>query len=457
MKNSLTQYIELFEQNQNVVGQNSPIALNRLRPDALVALKNFGRLPGKRDEGFSETSLDEMFAPDLGVNISRIDFAVDVAKTFHCDVPNVSSLLGIVVNDSFRPTATLLRNCPEGVTVCSLAKAASEHPEFIEKYLGRISANRDAATALNTLFIQDGVLIHISAGCRLEKTIQIVNIFNADADILGFRRILIVVDDAASARVLVCDHSQNAEHTYVANQTVEIFLGKGSRLDYCDIEESSERTSRICQLFARQDASSTLTINGTSLMVGHTRNEYRIDLAGEHSSAEITGMAIADSQQVVDNSSFICHSVPRCHSNQLFKYLLYGQAHGAFEGSIYVAEDAVATEAYQSNRNILASDDARMHAAPQLEIYCDDVKCSHGAATGQLDNRALFYMRTRGVPEAEARMMLMQAFMTDVIDHIAIEPMRDRMRHLIERRLSGDRALCGDCRASSVPPNRCQK
>ncbi len=445
---SIDQYISLYEHNRETIDSNAPHALNRLRPDALSALKRFGRLPGKRDEGYSKLSLEDMFAPDFGVNIARVPFAVDVARSFRCDVPNVSTLLGVVVNDAFRPTATLVKNCPEGVTVDSLASVAASDPGFVDAYLGKLSDNRDAAAALNTLLMQDGVVIRVKEGVKLDKAIQIVNIFNASADLMGVRRVLVVLEADASARLLFCDHSQSGDFKYLSSQVTEIFLHRGASLDYCDIEESTEQTSRISQLYVSQDEGSRLTLNGSSLTVGTTRNEYLININGQHCDTELAAMAIADGRQVIDNSARINHFAARSHSNQLFKYLLDDHSQGAFEGLIYVAPDAVHTEAYQSDRNLLASTDARMHTAPQLEIYCDDVKCSHGAATGQLDQNALFYMQTRGVPKSEARMMLMQAFMADVIDRVAIDGLRDRLRHLVERRLSGDHAVCGDCAAS---------
>lgn len=445
---SIDQYISLFEHNRDAFSSTSPEALNRLREPALAALKRFGRFPDKRDEGYSRISVEEMFAPDYGVNIARVPFQVDIARTFKCDVPNVSTLLAVVVNDEFRPTATLLKNCPEGVSVESLASVAASDPDFIKEYLGRLSADRDAASALNTMLMQDGVVVRVKAGVCLDKAIQIVNIFNAAATLMSVRRVLVVLEKGSSARILVCDHSQSTDYDYLSSQVTEIFLHEGASLEYCDIEESSERTTRMSQLYVSQYADSRLTVNGTSLTVGRTRNEYLVDINGQGCDTDLAVMAIADGEQVIDNSSRINHLVSRSRSNQLFKYLLDDKSQGAFEGLIYVAQDADHTEAYQSDRNLLASADARMHTAPQLEIYCDDVKCSHGAATGQLDQNALFYMQTRGVPRSEARMMLMQAFMSDVIDRVAIEGLRDRLRHLVERRLSGEHAVCGDCAAS---------
>lgn len=446
---SLDQYIDIFEQNRRTIDSGSAELFARLRDDALKALKRSGRFPTKRDEGYEKISLEDMFAPDFGINLARVPFAVDVTQSFRCDVPNVSTLLGVVVNDEFRPTATLLKNCPQGLTVMSLARAASERPELVGQYLGRVAGDGDdVPTNLNTLLMQDGVFVHVAAGTKVDKVVQIVNIFNADASLLALRRVLVVVEDGASLCLLLCDHTQNPDHDYLSDQVVEIALGRGAHLDYCDMEESSDRTSRISQVYVKQQEGSELTVNAMSLTVGRTRNEFRIELDGENCSAEIAGMAIADGSQVIDNSTVILHHVPRCRSNQLFKYLLDGEAQGAFGGLIRVDQGADHTQAYQSNRNMLASTDARMHTTPQLEIYCDDVKCSHGATTGQLDQSALFYMRTRGITVDEARMMLMQAFMSDVIDLVAIDGLRDRLRLLVERRLSGERASCRDCGAS---------
>ena len=159
----------------------------------------------------------------------------------------------------------------------------------------------------------------------------------------------------------------------------------------------------------------------------------------------LAGMAIGSGNQHADNSSNVNHRAAHCRSSQLFKYVLDDQSTGAFEGSILVSPEAPYTEAYQSNRNMLASQQARMHTKPQLEIYNDEVKCSHGATTGQLDASALFYMRSRGISEKEARLMLMQAFMADVIETVRMEGLRDRLRHLVEKRFYGQQTLCADC------------
>lgn len=444
MDTALTQYIRLFEHNAAAIDAASAPVLNCLRPCALSTLRH-AKLPDRRTEGYEKTSIEEMFAPDYGVNISRLNIPVDVAASFRCDVPNLSTLTGYVVNDAFVPSQGLVARLPDGVTMMSLAEAARTMPATVERYYGTIAPDTDPTVALNTLLAQDGVFIHVARGTRPEKALQIVEIFSAPVPMAAFRRMLIVIEEGASLNLLVCDHTQDRTRAYLSSRVIEIFAEAGSRLEMCAMEESSPLTSGHSHLYVAQDADSEVTVNSTTLTCGNSRNDFSIDLRGQHASVRLTGMAIGNDSMHVDNNSSVVHTAPRCHSDQLFKYVLDGASTGAFEGSILVKESAPYTEAYQSNRNILASTDARMHCKPQLIIYNDEVKCSHGATTGQLDTDALFYMRQRGIPEAEARTMLMQAFMVDVIDSVHIPGLNERLRHLVDRRFSGTLGDCPGC------------
>lgn len=446
MNGSLTQYIKLYERNAATVNGGSAPALNRPRPEALSALQGKS-LPSKSDEGYEKTSIEEMFAPDYGVNIARVNIPVDVAASFHCDVPNLSTLTGFVVNDAFVPATGLENRMPAGVTFMSLARAAREMPELVERHYGKLAPLASAPVALNTLLVQDGVFIHVAKGTRPEKALQLVEIFSAPVDMTAFRRMLIVVDDDAELRLLVCDHTQERGHGYLASRVIEIAAGRDASVEVCLLEESSERTAVHSMLYMAQGEGSRTVVNTTTLTCGNTRNEFDISLDGPNASARLTGMAIGGGKMHIDNNSDITHAAPHCHSDQLFKYVLDDESTGAFEGSILVEPSAPFTEAYQSNRNILASERARMHCKPQLIIYNDEVKCSHGATTGQLDAEALFYMRQRGIPEAEARTMLMQAFMIDVIDSVRIPGLNERLRHLVDRRFSGVLGDCPGCKA----------
>lgn len=447
MDNALSQYIDLYKENAELINANSAPALNDLRADALNALDG-AHLPTRRTEGFEKTSIEDMFAPDFGVNIIRVNIPVDVANSFRCDVPNLSTLLGFVLNDSFHPTSKLESKLPEGVLFTSLRQAATQYPELVKRYYGSLAPLGDPSVALNTLLAQDGVFIYVPKNTRVERPLQLVNIFSAPVPMLAFRRVLVVLEEGAEMQLIVCDHTQDSSTDFLTSQIVEVVVGENASFETCAIEESSARTSRYSKLYVSQHAHSRVTYNSTTLTCGNTRNEFTIDLLGEHCETHLAGMAIGSEKMHIDNDSAINHRSPRCKSNQLFKYVLDDKSTGAFEGSILVADGAQFTEAYQSNRNILASTDARMHCKPQLEIYNDDVKCSHGATTGQLDNDALFYMRSRGIPEAEARTLLMQAFMVDVIDTVKINGLRERLHHLVDRRFSGTLGDCAGCRSN---------
>lgn len=447
--NALTQYIDLFRKNRAAIDAHSAPALSAARTAALELLEKVGRLPDRGDEGFEKTSVNDMFAPDFGVNIERRDLPADVAASFRCGVPNLSTLLGLVVNDRFAATPALLKNLPEGVDVCSLAQAARRWPDFVADYYAKLSSASQGASAshaaLNTLLCQDGVFIRVAPGVRLEKAIQLVDIFQSQFPLMAVRRVLLVAGEGSSVSVLKCDHTRPDSQNCLSSEVVEIFAGPGATVRWYDIEESSPSTSRYSQLFARQDDGSSLTVCASTLANGTTRNEFHLDVVGEHTVTHLSGMAIGSGEQHIDNSSDLRHAGFYGHSSQIFKYVLDDDATGAFEGSIEVCHGARFVEAYQSNRNILASRSARMHTKPQLLIYNDDVKCSHGATTGQLDDRALFYMQTRGIPLAVARRMLMQAFMADVIDAIELEPLRSRLLHMVECRFAGHPASCGEC------------
>lgn len=442
---ALKQYIDLYTENAALLQSHAPEVLNAPRAKALERLLEPGAcLPRRGDEGYPALSVEEMFAPDYGVNIARRQFGNDPSSVFKCGLPNISTLLALVVNDTFYATPNLLRNLPKGVEMTSLARAAKEQPELIAKYYNKLTDTTTAA-ALNTLLCQDGVFVRIQRGVQLEKPLQLVNVFNAPFPMMGVRRMLIVVEEGAQAQLLVCDHTADEAQKYLASQVVEIYVGRDATFDFYDLEESSLATSRMSQVFVEQDQNSSFTSNGTTLIGGITRNSYVVEHIAEHARTLLAGMAVAADNQIVDNATLVRHNTPKCESNQMFKYILEGQSKGSLYGRVVVDEKAKFTNAYQSNRNLLASTDARMYTRPQLEIYCDEVKCSHGTTVGQLDQNALFYMRSRGIPEAEAKMMLMQAFMEDVIDTVRIDALKTRLRQLVQLRLLGKLEHCADC------------
>lgn len=439
------QYIDLFAQCEDLVCRESSGVMNVPRAAALADFERLG-FPSSRAEDYRYTDVSRSFAPDYGMNLKRVRIPVNPQDVFHCDVPNLSTSLYFVVNDSFYHQALPKAHLPEGVYVGSLKDFSNERPEVVSRYYGKLAtSSKNGIVALNTMFAQDGFVVYVPQGVAVERPIQLVNIFRSDVDLMANRRVLVIMEPRSEAKLLVCDHSIDTVR-FLANQVIEVFVGEGASFDYYDLEESSDTTTRFSSLFVKQEAESNVVINGITLTNGLTRNDYQVELLGERAETTLCGMSILDKEQHVDTYTHITHAVPRCKSNELFKNVLNDQAVGAFSGRILVREGADKTEAYQSNRNLCATREARMYSKPQLEIYADDVKCSHGMTTGQLDEEAIFYMRSRGISLDEARMLLSVAFTSDVIDHVRVEALRDRLHRLVEKRFRGELAKCAGCR-----------
>lgn len=444
MSDALKQYLELYGQTGATLREHSCAPLNALR-DAAADMLRDARLPRPESDNYENCDLEAMLAPDYGINIRGVRAHANPNNTFRCDVPVTGKSPLVCMNDNILLPDTMPR-LPEGVFVGSMKRAAEVCPEVLEQYYGQAADLSNPVVALDTMLVRDGLLVYVPGGVTLNEPLQLVNILASVQPMMAVRRVLVVLGANAEARMLVCDHTQTDNVDLLALQTVEIFLGEGARFDYYDLEESSQRTGRISALYLRQQRDSRAMVNGMTLFNGTTRNEYYCRLDGEGADCRLYGMAISDNRRRVSTYSRIEHAVPHCHSDELFKYSADGEARCSFTGRIVVAPGAVKTEAYQACRNLLASNTARIQARPELEIYNDDVKCSHGCAIGQLDPMQVFYMRTRGIPEAQAHLLLRQAFMADVINPIAIPGLRDRLHMLVEKRFAGATAACSSCR-----------
>ena len=441
---SKEQYLNLYRECRNLITNHSSNVMNALRDEACCHLEQQG-FPTRSVEDYKYTDVEALFAPDYGLNVSRLDIPVNPYDVFKCDVPNMSTSLYFVVNDTFYNRALPKATLPEGVILGSLKELSAEHSELVSKYYGQLAHTEgDAVTALNTMLAQDGLLLYVPKGVVVEKPIQLVNILRADVNFMVNRRVLIIVEDNAQARILACDHTTD-EVDFLATQVIEAYVGRGASLELYELEESTPRTTRLSNLYVHQETDSRVHINDITLVGGTTRNTTRVTLAGRGAHIDLCGMAIADRQQHVDNHTFIDHAVSDCTSHELFKYVLDDEATGAFAGKVLVREGAQHTDSQQTNRNLCLTRQARMYTQPQLEIYADDVKCSHGATVGQLDEDALFYMQQRGISYTEARQLLMRAFVGEVIDGVGLEALRDRLHHLVEKRFRGELGKCGDC------------
>lgn len=438
------QYIELFAQTESTICKHSAEVINLPRRDAIEHFKHSG-FPSTKTEEYRYTDIDALFAPDYGMNLNRLHIPAHPQDAFKCEVPNMSTLLYFIVNDQFYESSFPHSSLPEGVIIDSLRSAALSHPELVKRYYAKLGiTEKDSITALNTAYVQDGLFVYLPKGVKLEKTLQIVNLNRANVDFMSHRRMLIVLEENTELRMLVCDHSMD-DVRFLTTQVNEVYIGKNASFDLYELEETHNQTTRLSNLYVQQEAHSRALLNGMTLHNGITRNQTRVIFNGESAETKMVGMAISDQKQHVDNLTHIDHAVPNCTSYELYKYVLDGEATGAFNGKVLVRPHAQHTNSLQSNKNLCMTRTAHMYTQPQLEIYADDVKCGHGSTVGQLDENALFYMQSRGISAKEARLMLMFAFVGDVIDYIQIDALRDRLHHLVEKRFRGEFNKCQGC------------
>ena len=439
------QYIDLYNQCKGMINKHAPQVLNDLRDKAFDDFCRQG-FPSKKVERYKYTDIQKIFEPDYGLNLNRLEIPVNPYDVFKCDVPNLSTSLYFVVNDSFYDKMLPKCSLAEGVIVGSLSKVAAEHPELVAKYYGKIAnTGDDAVTALNTMLSQDGLMVYVPKNVKVEKAIQVINILRSDVDLMVNRRVLIVMEQGSEAKFLFCDHAAD-DRNFLATQVIEAFVGENAKLDLYCLEETHYKNTRVSNVYIEQQANSVVNHNVITLHNGVTRNRLDLVFKGDGAECFANGCVIGDKSQHIDNNTLIDHQVGHCTSHQLYKYVLGDEAVGAFAGRILVRKDAQKTSSNEINQNLCTTKKARMFTQPMLEIYADDVKCSHGSTVGQLNDAAMFYMRQRGISEKEAKLLLEFAFVNEVVDQIQLEPLKERLRYLVEKRFRGELNKCEGCK-----------
>ena len=432
------QYIDLYQQCRQMICDHSSEVMNAQRDAAYERFMASG-FPTRKVERYKYTDMQALFAPDYGLNLNRLTIPVDPYHAFRCDVPNLSTSLYFVVNDGFFQQAQPKGHLPEGVIVGSL----KEHANGLYNHLA--GKDDDAVTNLNTMLAQDGLFVYVPKNVVLDRAIQVINILRSDVDLMVNRRVLIVLEEGAEAKFLFCDHAAD-DRRFLATQVIECFVGDNAKLDLYCLEETHHKNTRVSNVYIQQQANSRVNHNVITLHNGVTRNKLNLDLVGEGAECYCSGCVIADKQQHVDNNTLITHHAAHCNSHELYKYVLDDEATGAFAGRVLVKPGAQKTESQMTNQNLCATKKARMYTQPMLEIYADDVKCAHGSTVGQLNDAALFYMQQRGIPLKEARLLLQNAFINEVIDRMELTPLRDRLHYLVEKRFRGELNKCEGCK-----------
>jgi Fe-S cluster assembly protein SufD len=445
VKSEITEkYLELYKDNINKISDISSPFFNSFRAAAYDKFNELG-IPTKKNEAYKYTNLNSFFDHDYENYFMPVPADFIKAEEFRCEVTDLDAY-GIVLLNGFYPTLKeKLRQLPGGVWIGSLNEGAIQFADKFEKHFGKYAKSEtDGLVHLNTSMASDGLFIYIPEGVNMTRPVQVVNLVQADNDTFNQPRNLIIAEKNSKFSIIICDHTL-APQKFLTNAVTEVFVGENAHFDIIRVQNEHNNACKITNTFIHQEKNSVTSSNNITLHGGLIRNNTYHYLGGEGAESYSYGLFLADKWQHIDNFVNVDHAFPNCTSNQLFKGVLDDMSTGAFNGRILVRPDAQGTFAYQKNNNILLTDDAKMDTKPQLEIFADDVKCSHGATIGQLDDDALFYLQSRGINKREARLMLMFGFAHEVIQNIKIEALRERMDNLVMQRLKGELSRCASC------------
>lgn len=436
-------YTAHYSQVKEELFENSSDILNAKRNQAFQHFVMQG-IPTRKNENYKYTNLNPAFLPNFTFIHKKEEKTIRLDEAFRCDVPQLNTNLALVLNGWFYKNENKNGDLPEGVILDSLDRISKQKPELLAKYASLAKTDEDPLVALNTAYAKDGFFLYVPKNVVVKSPIQIINFLQNEKDTYTTQRNFILIEEGAKVQVLLCDHTLNLKK-YLSNSVTEIFAGNNTDIEFYTLQNQHNDATNLNSVFIEQQRDSRVTTHTASLHGGLVRNNLKFILDGENAQANMFGMAFMDKKQHVDNFTQVIHAQPHCESNQVYKNVLDDNSSGAFSGQIHVLRDAQKTNAFQRNNNLLLTDQANMQTKPQLIIDADDVKCSHGATVGQIDQEALFYLRTRGIDEDKARLMMMNAFAHEVVKEIKLEPLRDRIDELVEKRLQGEIAHCHNC------------
>jgi len=420
--------------------QGGPRWLQDLRDRGAARFSALG-FPTVRDEEWRFTNISPIANAEFTLangTATRVNDAI-VSGFLYGDAPHRL----VIVNGRFSPELSHVDGLGKGVHVGSLATAVTEQADVVQRYLGRLAEfGTKAFTALNTALAFDGAFVHIPDGIVLDRPLQLLFVTTASDSGLPTMsnvRALIVAGDRSQVRI-VETYAGPHDTPYFTNAVTEVFVGEGAVVDHYKVQQESVDAFHVASMHVHAGRSGNFSSHSFSLGGQIVRNDVAAVLDGEGAECTLNGLYLADGDRLVDNHTAIDHAKPHCPSHEIYKGILGGKARAVFNGKIVVRQDAQKTDAKQTNRALLLSDNASINTKPQLEIFADDVKCTHGAAIGQLDEDAIFYLRARGLTYFEARDMLIHAFAAQILDRVQIEPLRTALESALFAQLAKDLA-----------------
>ena len=433
----LQTYLEIFSDFEKVAVGRDQAWLRNLRAEAFARFCQVG-LPTTRDEDWRFTNVSAIAQTQF-----RLAPKNEVAKTSLAGLRFTEAACQLVfVNGHFASELSSFEKLPKGLTLNGLIKEIGTESALVENHLGRyLDVQRDAFCALNTAFAQDGAFVHVRRGTVIEQPIYLLFISTAaDAPSMNHPRNLFVVEEESQVAIVEDYVSLGDTAGSLCNTATELVAKDGAIVSHYMVEREHKQSFNISTLRIEQGRNANVASHSVLLGGGIVRNNVHPVLAGEGSECLINGLFVGHGKQHLDNYMLVEHAKPHCSSRQFYNGILDDNAHGVFHGRIIVHKDAQKTDAKQTNRNLLLSDNAQIDTKPQLEIYADDVKCTHGATIGQIEENALFYLRSRGIDEVSARKLLLMAFANECLDRMREDSVRSDIEKLLSNLQFGSRS-----------------
>lgn len=433
-QNSKDWYVSNFKSFEEKLNGQSKSFLYTIRKDALVQLAELD-FPTNKNEEWKYTNISPILKNNFIPAVNALSPSLSKKEVQNFFFSGFDYHLLVFVNGIFSEDLSEIGELPKGVVLGSLKKITRENPELIEGYINKLSKIDNAFNALNTAYASDGLVVIVPDGKIIEKPIQVLFLNSSDKEIvLSMPRNLIVAGKNSQVNV-IANYRAYGDRVYFSNIITEVFVDEYALVDLCKVQNESLDSYHIEKIQAHQKKNSVFNHYNVNFGGAIVRNDINSILDAENIETHYYGLYMANEKQHMDNHTFIDHAKPNCMSNEVYKGILDDNSRGVFNGKIIVRQNAQKTNAYQQNKTILLSKGATIDTKPQLEIFADDVKCSHGATVGHLDETSEFYIRSRGIPQELAKSMLIRAFANDVIETIKIEPLKEQINHMIFQHL----------------------
>jgi Fe-S cluster assembly protein SufD len=427
-------YVSLFNEfERNLNGESkSPVHLLRKK-----AIEDFAQLsfPTNKNEEWRFTNISPLLKHKFKPALDNQLISKDEVEKFR--FKGMKCALMVFVNGFFSEELSELSVLKDKITIKSISSAIRENNPQIQKHFNQYTdSSNQIFTALSTAYINDGAFIHIPENQIIDEPIHILFLSSSkDVEILSHPRNLFIADK--KSQVLIIEHYAGLDDSiYFTNAVTELYAGENAVVHHTKIQEESKSSFHIARMETVQEMNSYFSSNMISLGGDITRNDFNTKFIGTGGESELNGLFLTDGSQLFDTHTLIDHASPHCNSHELYKGILDDKSRGVFNGKVIVRKDAQKTNAFQENNNIILSNEALVNTKPQLEIFADDVKCSHGATVGQLDNEALFYLKSRGIGEDKSRDILIHAFASDVVRRIKIESIKEHVEHILTEKFN---------------------